>query len=207
MSMLKRFVKKFIWIIRGGYKPQKFWEQWAETFDDDPWQKEIHPQHTWLLKKIKESNPKSILEIGCGFGRNIVFLLDQGIAPQKISGVDISKKMIKHAATYIKNKKVELLSANVLDLPFSDRAFDTTFAHGLFMHVQPKDVQQAIKETMRVTKNTIICVEQNYLIDGDKSSDYTFLHNYKQLFTKNGGIIKEYRSNKKLGLDYILITK
>ncbi len=112
---IKIKLKRIQWIILGGYKPKRFWDNWAKTFMDDPWQASLHRQHEWLLEKIYISSPKSILEPGCGFGRNIKFLLDNGFFPEQIVGTDISAVMIHNAKIYLKNKKVKIKKEKVIN--------------------------------------------------------------------------------------------
>lgn len=197
--MLKKIIRKTIWYLQGGYKPQKFWDRWANTFMLDPWQKKIHPQHIWILKKINATKSKSILEVGCGFGRNICFLIENDVNPAIITGVDISPKMIRQAKKYINNSHVHLQVAPAENLPFKDKTFDATIIHGVFMHIADKNIQKAISECLRVTRKALIIVEQNYPAD----NDYTFVHDYKSLLEKLDVKIEEYKKNNKVGLDYI----
>lgn len=195
---MKSLVAELIWLIRGGYKPREFWDNWAETFMDDPWQVQTHAQHKWLLSKIDVESKKTILEVGCGFGRNIKYMLDQGINPSRITGVDISSAMIKKAKKYIGKNKVSLKTASILNLPFSNNQFNTVFTHGVLMHTKPADVERALKELSRVTNKTIILIEQNY-----GGNEYTFIHEYKKLLKNVGLNVVEYKASKKLGLDLI----
>lgn len=198
--MLEKYIKNILWKVQGGYKPKKFWNKWAKTFMDDPWQVKIHSQHTWMLKKIKEINPKKILEVGCGFGRNIKFLIENGIPAQYITGIDLSEEMIKKAKVYINSSAVSLKVLDVKALPFEENLFEVVIAHGVFMHIKPQDIEQAIKATKRVCKKYIISIEQNY-----NGNEYTFAHNYKELFNKYKLKIVEYIN--KDGLDYFLLKK
>lgn len=199
MSTLKKTIKKVIWHLRGGYKPQEFWDKWSKTFQDDPWQRTIHKQHAWMLQKVKNAKPRSILEVGCGFGRNIRFLIENGINPAIITGVDISPKMLQQAKKYINNSHVHLRIAKAEKLPFEDATFDMLIIHGVFMHISDKNISFALKECIRVAKRALIIVEQNYKVD----NEYTFMHDYKTLCKNLHVSIEEYKNNKKLGLDYI----
>ncbi len=194
---MMNLIKKLIWYLNGGYKPKEFWNDWAKTFMSDSWQVQTHPQHAWILKKIKKINPKNILEVGCGFGRNIKFLRENGILAD-ITGVDISIEMIKLANKYLQGTKAKLITADTRQLPFEDKEFETVFVHGLLMHVKKTDVENAIKEMQRVCSKGLIDIEQNY-----NGNEFTFVHDYKKLYRKNGFKVLEYKRNKKLGLDYI----
>lgn len=203
---LKVFLKKFLKKLKGGYVPKKFWDGWAESFIKDDWQVQEHAQHSWILKNVKKENPEKILEIGCGFGRNLKFLIRNGISPENLTGVDISKKMIKLAKSHVANSKVKVLVADAQELPFEDKYFDLVLIHGLFMHVAPKNIKSAVNEAIRVAKKTIINIEQNYLPEkSDRSRNYTFIHDYKKLYSEKGMQIKEFIHDKKQGLDYLYV--
>ncbi len=199
-NRIKTVVKKIIWKIHGGYKAQEFWDRWSKTFMDDPWQREIHPQHVWIKDTIDRNNPKTVLEVGCGFGRNIQFLIDNGYKPNNITGIDISPEMIKKAKKYMKTNGVRLKTASVTTIPFDDSQFDITLSHGVLMHVPPRDIHQALNEIIRVSNKGIVLVEQNY--DGN---EYTFIHNYKKLLHQKQLHVVEYKNSKKLGLDLIYV--
>ena len=197
-AKVKRAFKKGVWLIGGGYDQKKFWDGWAPAFIDDPWQVEVHPQHSWLLKLVKKNKPATILELGCGFGRNVKYLIDNGVPPSTITGVDISPKMIKLAKRFVKNKKVKLIVASVEGYS-PHKKFDFVFTHGVLMHIPSGSVESALKRIVDISNKSLVFIEQNYEAD----NDYTFTHNYKALLKEQKLDIIEYQNNKKLGLDLI----
>lgn len=197
---LKVLAGKIRWHINGGYKPRDFWDKWSRTFMNDLWQVKTHPQHKWLLGKIDIDSGETILEVGCGFGRNIKYLMSQGIRSSRITGVDLSPEMIRKARRYLGKSHINLKTANVLGLPFTDKEFDIVFTHGVLMHVEPRDLKKALQEIVRVSKNKIIFIEQNY-----GGNEYTFIHDYKKLLNSLKLNIVEYKVSKKLGLDLIYV--
>lgn len=201
---MKHFFKKLIWDLKGGYKPRQFWDSWSKTFMEDEWQIRIHPQHVWIKEKIVSGEYKTILEVGCGFGRNIKFLIESGVSPKNITGADISSEMIKKAKKYIGLRGISLKTSDVTNMSFHDSEFDVILSHGVLMHVSPQLIHQALDEMIRVAKKGIVIIEQNY-----GGNEYTFIHNYKKLFQKKDVSIVEYKNDKQLGLDlmYVKIRK
>lgn len=199
--MLKYLVKKILWEISGGYKPRNFWNNWAKTFMEDPWQTRIHKQHEWLINNITNENPSNILEVGCGFGRNIKFLLENGVTAS-ITGIDLSRSMIANAKNYLDNSKVKLITGDINNLPFKNNSYDLVFTHGVLMHVKSNVVEKAIAELLRVSKKKVILIEQNY-----GGNNYTFIHDYRKILKKMELTVEIYKSDKKLGLDLIKIKK
>lgn len=189
-----KFLTKLL--IKFYYSPKHFWEGWADDFIRDEWQVKTHSQHDWLLKKIKKSKANSILEVGCGFGRNIKFLSDNGVKSATIQGFDISPSMIRLAKRRV-DKKTRLFVADILNLKFSKKS-DLVFTHGVLMHVKPNSLVKALDNITALTNKYIILIEQNY--GGNK---YTFNHKYKKYLNNTGVKILEYKNDKKLGLDLI----
>lgn len=124
--------------------------------------------------------------------------IEQGYAPENIFGIDISSNMIRKAKKYIQNNKVLLQTSPVNKIPFKTDTFDVVFVHGVFMHVKPKDLEASFAEVIRVCKKYIICVEQN-----KNGNEYTFIHNYKKLFSNRNIKVIEYKKKNELELDFI----
>jgi len=137
--------------------PQLFWLFKTKSFLADPWQRRIFPQHQWLLKIVKRKKPESILEAGCGFGRNLDWLIKQGIKPASLTGVDISSRLLAQARL---PKQVSLIQDNVLSLKFKDNSFALVFTHGLLMHLSPRQLPKALAELVRVSKKYLIMIEE-----------------------------------------------
>lgn len=213
-SLLKTFKTNLYWFSKGPYKPKEFWEKWGKTFNTEPEQLKIYPQHFWILENLSKIKPRTLLEAGCGFGRNIQFLAVNYHHPIKVTGCDISSTMLENGRKYLRgvkfgSQKPVLIQADILNLPFKDSAFDLVLIHGVLMHIPPKDIKRAVFEAKRVAKNYIICIEQNFQDQKPnqkgfiKINYYTFVYDYPKLFTKFQGKILE--NKKTRNLDWMLI--
>lgn len=216
-KQLKNIKGYLYWALKGQYNPDKFWQEWGKTFIDDPVQHTIYPQHKWILKIINYEKPKTLVEVGCGFGRNIKYILENYPHPLAITGMDVSSTMLANAKKYLKdylkskNAKIKLKRASILDLPFPSSSLDLVLCHGVLMHVEPANIKQAISEIIRISRKTIIVVEENDSIKSlngkpyQKINYYTYTYPYRQLFEKEGaGILKYLRRNQ---LDWFLLSK
>ena len=128
--------------------PQFLWNLKAFSFNKEKWQNKIFPQHFWLLEQINRLKPVNILEAGCGFGRNLEFLLKNNIKPSQLTGSDFSLIMLNKAKTRL-NNKVKLIKTSVQKLPFKDNSFDLVFTHGVLMHLKPNQ----LKSSKRINKS------------------------------------------------------
>jgi ubiquinone/menaquinone biosynthesis C-methylase UbiE len=108
------------------------------------------------LHPIKESkkflsylgNNKSILDIGCGPGRDAKIFADQGF---EVVGIDLSTKMIEAAINRVKNSKFKIMDIRKLD--FEDNKFDGAWASASFLHIPKKDISKGLQEVYRVLKD------------------------------------------------------
>lgn len=185
--------------LRGGYHPRRFWEGWGDTFPDQKYQKEIHAGQEWLLSRLGEAEGGSVLEVGCGFGRNLGFILRnrkpgggrEGAG--RLVGVDLSEKMLGRGRAALRGG-CALACADILDLPFPDRGFDLVFTHGVLMHVPPPRLPRALAEILRVARATVLLVEETHwqgMRETGKNgplavNDFTFFHDYGSALKEAG---------------------
>ncbi len=158
-----------------------FWELFSPSFLKDPWQHRILPEHWWLLNIITTKKPANILEVGCGFGRNLLFLTHQGVKPRRLTGVDFSSRLLHQAKVNL--PKVKLHRASVLKLPFTTNKFDLVFTHGLLMHVSPATVSLALKELIRVSRRWLVIIEETR-IRPNRINFFTWAHDYPRLINQ-----------------------
>jgi ubiquinone/menaquinone biosynthesis C-methylase UbiE len=166
---------------------QRYWDTIAGKFSQEEWQNQIFPQHHWLKKIVIQEKPRDILEIGCGFGRNIKFLSKE--TPNiKLFGADFSFKMLQIAHKDL--PKMPLVTADILKLPFIDNSVDFIFTHGVLMHTPPDKTINALQELLRITKKHLLIIEEIRSQPG-KINTHTWAHNYPDLFSKVNVKIKK----------------
>jgi ubiquinone/menaquinone biosynthesis C-methylase UbiE len=102
----------------------------------------------WRKKCWSEVQGHHILEVGVGTGKNF----DYYPADARITAIDFSQEMLKHAAEKQgrKHVAVDLHLMDVQSLPFADNSFDTVIATFVFCSV-PLPVK-GLKELYRVCR-------------------------------------------------------
>lgn len=87
--------------------------------------------YEFFVKKMDLKKGSNLLDVGCGFGRTFKFFLDFKV---NITGVDISKKMIKAASKDFDKEELvkKLIISPAEKLPFEDSKFDYLASFGTF---------------------------------------------------------------------------
>ncbi len=183
-------------LLKEGYNPKKFWNGWSDDYSKQKAQQRIGKGQYWLLNKIEELKPRKVLEVGCGFGKNLNFILEHLSFPASLVGFDLSESMIRKAKKVL-SQKAFLGCGDINRLPFRDQVFDLVFTHATLMHVSEQNIKMAIQELQRVTKTFVIIVEETYWSKGNfkgktlKPNDYTFIYDYEELVSQCGLEIEE----------------
>jgi ubiquinone/menaquinone biosynthesis C-methylase UbiE len=115
----------------------------------------VESTHWWwegrryLIKQLlKDTNPKKILDIGCGTGETLTYL--HTLFPRAdLFGIDTSGDAVLYSH---KRGHKNVLAANALSLPYSSNTFDTVLFLDVLEHI--KDEKKALLEARRVLKST-----------------------------------------------------
>lgn len=79
------------------------------------------------VKKLMPLQPKQLLDVATGTG-DFAIELNKRLAPEKVTGVDISEGMMKFGREKLQklglDNKIELLLGDSANLPFADNSFD-----------------------------------------------------------------------------------
>ncbi len=118
-------------------EPQHFWN----NFYDDTCRKVpffVNKPDENLVHYFEKEMifPSKVLELGCGAGRNAIYLAKKGCS---VVGVDLSKNALEWAKKRISEEdvNVELVCANIFDLDFQQESFDFIYDSGCFHHIAP----------------------------------------------------------------------
>ena len=88
----------------------------------------------YLMSAMTDGNNKTVLEIGCGTGKNTEWLLTKG---QKITAIDLSEEMLTIAREKISNDNVQLLKVDInQDWTFTTEKFDLVVCSLVLEHIE-----------------------------------------------------------------------
>ena len=88
-----------------------------------------------------ENRPETVLDAGCGSGRNLAYLQSLGL---KAYGCDFAIEGLW--------PQRDVVNATISSLPFSDKAFDLVIVWGVFHYLESAKLNDAITEVNRILK-------------------------------------------------------
>ena len=146
-----------------------------------------------VIKKFNNSiNPNSnILDAGCGNGKNMVYLQNEG---HNLIGIDFSDGLLN----ICKKKNLNVQNSDLRDLPFNNNTFDYVISIAVIHHLKTEtDRIKALNELLRVTKKggkvlfTMWALEQDYsskrkMILGDNYIPFKGIIRYYHIYDKDG---------------------
>lgn len=110
------------------------------------------PATRQLLELCHVERAREVLDVGCGIGVGPAYIARTQDC--RVVGVDLSPRMIEWARRRVQQEgvedRVELRTADVLDLPFETDRFDVVVCESVLAFVGDK--ARAIRELVRVTK-------------------------------------------------------
>jgi len=113
--------------------------------------------HKWFHRIVKERGIKSVLDVGCGRGRDNVGVQKAGAT---YHGLDPNIKNINFA----KERWVEDLFTQgyIQDLPFEDDSFDCVFMMSVWETLPKETLKKSIEECCRVAREYVINVDAGF---------------------------------------------
>lgn len=117
------------------------------------WVAHRHQLERTLLLAIERSGlpieDVDVLEVGCGTGRHLRFLVEIGAAPERLHGIDLLDSRLRQAKTM--NSSLALVRANAVALPYCGLQFGLVTQFVAFSSILDHTVRQvAASEMQRV---------------------------------------------------------
>jgi SAM-dependent methyltransferase len=129
------------WTLRGG----------DDYFLEQEGQPGRSARSEWLAERIAQYRPASILEIGCGYGKQLRAIRQHFNVP--MTGADFSPSQLGRARGYLRGLDgIELVLASGTALPFADASFDLVLTSAVILHNPPPLAEQIRREVIRVAR-------------------------------------------------------
>jgi ubiquinone/menaquinone biosynthesis C-methylase UbiE len=145
---------------------RKYYEDTASAYDQmHLFKKDEHYMAlSWLAALIKLHEFNSLLDVGCGTGRGVNFLKNQGI-PIKMVGIE-PVAALREAGIKAGLNPSEIVGGDALALPFADKSFDVVCAFAILHHI--KDHKSAVAEMCRVARKAVFISDSNNFGQGGR---------------------------------------
>lgn len=131
---------------------------WARGY----WDSRNHTHRSFLIERISELSPSSILEIGCNCGPNL-YILAKKFPDAEIRGIDINSMAVQKGNEWFTQEgisNVKLLVGKADDLrQFQDKSFDVVFTDAVLIYIGPDKIKKVVEEMLRVARKALIFLE------------------------------------------------
>lgn len=105
-----------------------------------------------VIKLMKKEGVKRVLDLGCGSGRHVVLLSEEGF---DVYGMDNAESGLRQCRKWLKELKLKAKLKNsscYKRFPYQDKFFDALLSVQVIHHARLKDIGFCIREMERVLK-------------------------------------------------------
>jgi SAM-dependent methyltransferase len=129
------------------------YDRLAEAYWDGTRDHDVNQNHAALLDAIEGDPPYSILDLGCGPGRDLRYFRSLG---HDVVGLDGSTEFLARARSY---SECEFLQQDFLAMELPQSRFDSIFANASLFHVPSQELPRVLaelSETLR-SRGVLFC--------------------------------------------------
>ena len=175
------------------YNPAEYWRERGKIYKKNfRYDKSKRVQEDFLIAHLNNISGsfKSVLELGCGFGRITQLLLSNYPTIIEYLAVDISPDQIENAKSLLsssnlpnKQVKVDFLVSDIQSLRL-DKEYDLVLLSEVLLHILPTDIDSIIKKLITLSNKHIINIDWYEDHSPKSQASHNFIHQYEQLYTK-----------------------
>lgn len=127
----------------------QFWNKYTEN-NKTGYNEEFSKFVCELVFSLRANN---VLEVGCNVGN------DLRVFPETfdVNGVDLNEYALEIARKKLPSFKFK--KASIDNLPYEDSSMDLVFTHNVLNYIPNEDIQKAMNELLRVSRNYIVNFE------------------------------------------------
>jgi SAM-dependent methyltransferase len=158
----------------------------ADSFRAGTWDHDVSQNVQALLRNIEGSPPFTILDLGCGPGRDLVTLRSLGHDPVGLDGAERFVAMARAASG------CEVLLQDFLALDLLPERFHGVLANAVLFHVPTQELPRVLKDLHRALRSRGVLFSSNPRgrneegWQGDRYGAYHDLEGWRRLVTAAG---------------------
>jgi SAM-dependent methyltransferase len=178
------------------YNPSEYWHERGKVYKNNfKYNKNFILQEEFIITYLSENvfttdePTKSVLELGCGYGRVTKLLLTK--FPTMIKeylAVDLSPHQIENAKKYVGSNDDKLIfSVSDIQSFNTNKKFDLVILSEVLLHVLPSEIDSIIKKIILLSDKHIINIdwyEDSLPRDYKIRATYNFIHQYEAIYKK-----------------------
>ncbi len=190
------------------YNPSEYWHERGKIYQKNfRYDDNKRLQEEFLIDYLNgiSGTFKSVLELGCGFGRITKLLLSNYSNITEYLAVDISPHQIENAKSLLSsmnlsNKvKLDFMVSDIQSLNL-DKKYDLVILSEVLLHILPDEIESIIKKLLSLSNKNIINIDWYEDNPPEKHAPHNFIHQYEALY-------KKYTDSSKTMIKRILIKK
>jgi len=164
----------------------------ASAYSDGTWDHDVSQNYAALLHAIEGDPPYSILDLGCGPGRDLQYFRSLG---HEAIGLEGSKRLVVMSRT---SSGCEVLHQDFLAMELPKSSFDGVFANASLFHVPSQELPRVlgeVSETLR-PRGVLFCSnprgrnEEGW--SGDRYSCFFDLDTWRNYLSEAGFVIVQH---------------
>jgi SAM-dependent methyltransferase len=174
------------------YNPSEYWHERGKIYKKNfRYDKNKRVQEEFLIANLNNISGsfKTVLELGCGFGRITQLLLSNYSNITEYLAVDISPDQIENAKSLLSSTKltnqvkVDFLVSDIQSLRL-DKEYDLVILSEVLLHILPTEIDSIIKKLITLSKKHIINIDWYEDHPPKSQASHNFIHQYETLYKK-----------------------
>jgi SAM-dependent methyltransferase len=178
------------------YNPSEYWYERGKVYKNNfKYNKDFVLQEEFIIKYLSENvftpdkPSKSVLELGCGYGRVTKLLLTKfPTLIKEYLAVDLSPHQIENAKKYVDYNDDKLIfSVSNIQAFNTNKKYDLVILSEVLLHVLPSEIDSIIKKIILLSDKHIINIdwyEDSLPRDYKIRATYNFIHQYEAIYKK-----------------------
>lgn len=165
------------------YNPKKYWQERGEIFHkENPYHESRYRiQEKKLLEYLSKLEFKTVLEVGCGFGR-ITKLLLENFEIDEYHATEYSPNLVEQTKMNVyKFKNINFTAGMIQDLEI-EKKYDLVLGVEVLMHIKPEEVLKAIQKLVSFSKKHIVNVDWYDEPKPKIHARHNFVHDYEKMY-------------------------
>ena len=174
------------------YNPSEYWHERGKVYQKNfRYDDNKRLQEEFIIDYLNgiSGTFKSVLELGCGFGRITKLLLSNYSNITEYLAVDISPHQIENAKNLLSfmnlsdKVKLDFMVSDIQSLNL-DKKYDLVILSEVLLHILPNEIDSIIKKLLSLSNKNIINIDWYEDNPSGKHAPHNFIHQYEALYKK-----------------------